>query len=90
MIDDPAAREHVARVWGVPAASLPGRGRSAYELLDALDQPGGPRALVVLGSNIVVSAPRATHVTERLEALDLLVVCDLVMSETAALADVVL
>ena len=90
MIDDPAAREHVARVWGVPAASLPGKGRSAYELLDALGQPAGPRALLVLGSNIVVSAPRATHVTERLEALDLLVVCDLVMSETAALADVVL
>ncbi len=90
MIDDPAAREHVARVWGVPADSLPGPGRSAYELLDALGRPGGPRALLVLGSNVVVSAPRAGHVTERLEALDLLVVCDLVMSETAALADVVL
>jgi len=90
MIDDPAARDHVARVWGVEAGDLPGPGRSAYELLDALGQPGGPRALLVHGSNIVVSAPRATHVTERLAALDLLVVCDLVMSETAALADVVL
>lgn len=90
MIDDPAAREHVAKVWGVDAASLPGRGRSAYELLDALGTDAGPKALLVLGSNIVVSAPRASHVTERLESLDLLVVCDLVMSETAALADVVL
>lgn len=90
MIDDPVARAHVARVWGVDPASLPGRGRSAYELLDALGTPGGPRALLVHGSNIVVSAPNATHVTRRLEALDLLVVCDLVMSETAALADVVL
>ena len=42
------------------------------------------------GSNIVVSAPNATHVTERLAALDLLVVADVVMSETAAMADVVL
>ena len=58
--------------------------------LDALGTPDGPSALLVLGSNIVVSAPRATHVTSRLEALDLLVVCDVVMSETAALADVVL
>jgi len=90
MIDDPAAREHVARVWGVPAADLPGKGRSAYELLDALGTDGGSKALLVFGSNIVVSAPNATHVTERLAALDLLVVCDLVMSETAALADVVL
>ena len=90
MIDDPEARAHVARVWGVEPDSLPGRGRSAYELLDALGTPRGPRAMLVLGSNIVVSAPRATHVQERLESLDLLVVCDLVMSETAALADVVL
>ncbi|GAB3014253.1 molybdopterin oxidoreductase [Nocardioides flavus (ex Wang et al. 2016)] len=89
-IDDPAARAHVAGVWGVDPDSLPGPGRSAYELLDALGTPDGPSALLVLGSNIVVSAPRATHVTSRLEALDLLVVCDVVMSETAALADVVL
>lgn len=89
-IDDPEARAHVAAVWGVDPDALPGPGRSAYELLDALGTPGGPSALLVLGSNIVVSAPRASHVTARLEALDLLVVCDVVMSETAALADVVL
>lgn len=90
MIDDPEARAHVARVWGVDPGAIPGRGRSAYEMLDALGTPTGPRGLLVMGSNIVVSAPRATRVTERLEALDLLVVCDLVLSETAALADVVL
>ncbi|WP_121257011.1 molybdopterin oxidoreductase family protein [Nocardioides ferulae] len=90
MIDDPAARDHVAAVWGVPAASLPGPGRSAYEMLDALGTDGGPRALLVFASNIAVSAPNATHVADRLAALDLLVVADLVMSETAALADVVL
>ncbi len=89
-IDDPAARAHVAAVWGVEPDTLPGPGRSAYELLDALGADGGPSALLVVGSNIVVSAPRASHVTARLEALDLLVVCDVVMSETAALADVVL
>jgi len=55
-----------------------------------LGDGGGPKALLVFGSNIVVSAPRATHITQRLESLDLLVVCDMVMSETAAIADVVL
>ncbi len=35
-IDDPAARAHVARVWGVDPDDLPGPGRSAYELLSAL------------------------------------------------------
>ncbi|MEV4356115.1 molybdopterin oxidoreductase family protein [Nonomuraea sp. NPDC049625] len=88
-IDDPAAREHVAGVWGVPADSLPGPGRSAYELLDALGTPGGPRALLLFGSNPVISAPASEHVAERIASLDLLVTCDFVMSETAALADVV-
>ncbi|NRQ38242.1 molybdopterin-dependent oxidoreductase [Nonomuraea sp. NN258] len=88
-IDDPAAREHVAGVWGVRAADLPGPGRSAYELLDALGTPEGPRALLLFGSNPVISAPDADRVTGRIGALDLLVVCDFVMSETAALADVV-
>ncbi|GAB3771525.1 assimilatory nitrate reductase catalytic subunit [Nocardioides ginsengisegetis] len=90
MIDDPAAREHVAGVWGVPPESLPGKGRSAYELLDALGTETGPKAMLVFGSNIVVSAPNASHVTRRLESLDLLVVADIVLSETAAIADVVL
>jgi assimilatory nitrate reductase catalytic subunit len=89
-VEDPLAREHVAAVWGVDPADLPGKGRSAYELLDALGTDGGPRALLVHGSNIVVSAPNAHHVSRRLDALDLLVVADTVMSETAARADVVL
>lgn len=89
-IADPAAREHVAGVWGVPAESLPGPGRSAYELLDALGTDDGPKALLVFGSNLVVSAPHAGHVTDRLAALDLLVVADFMLSETAARADVVL
>ncbi|AHH95140.1 molybdopterin oxidoreductase family protein [Kutzneria albida] len=88
-IDDPAARAHVAGVWGVDPDSLPGPGRSAYELLDALGTGTGPRALLVFGSNLVVSAPRAGHVAARLDALELLVVADFVLSETAAAADVV-
>ncbi|MFL6142345.1 MAG: molybdopterin oxidoreductase family protein [Labedaea sp.] len=89
-IDDPAAREHVARVWGVEPESLPGPGRSAYELLSSLGTPAGPRGLLVFGSNVIVSAPDAGRVSGRLAAADLLVVADLVLSETAALADVVL
>jgi assimilatory nitrate reductase catalytic subunit len=88
-IDDPAARSHVAGVWGVPAESLPGPGRSAYELLDALGTPEGPKALLLFGSNPVISAPAAEHVAARIASLDLLVTCDFVMSETAAMADVV-
>jgi assimilatory nitrate reductase catalytic subunit len=89
-IDDPAAREHMARFWGIRADELPGPGRSAYELLDALGTPSGPRALLVFGSNIAVSAPNGNRIQDRLAALDLLVVADLVPSETAERADVVL
>ncbi|MGZ3098994.1 molybdopterin oxidoreductase family protein [Streptomyces sp. H72] len=87
-LTDPEARRHVAEVWGVDPHSLPGPGRSAYELLDALGSD--IRSLLVMGSNPVVSAPRAAHVEERLRSLDFLAVCDVVLSETAALADVVL
>ncbi|MFD1828205.1 molybdopterin oxidoreductase family protein [Streptomyces desertarenae] len=87
-LDDPAAREHVARVWGVDPGMLPKPGRSAYELLDALGTD--VRALLLTGSNPVVSAPRAAHVEERIASLDFLAVCDVVLSETAELADVVL
>jgi assimilatory nitrate reductase catalytic subunit len=88
MIDDPAARAHVAAVWGVDAAALPGAGVPAVELLGKLG--GEVRALFVHGANPLVSAPDATAVRQRMQGLDLLVVCDFVPSETAQLADVVL
>ncbi|WP_432095261.1 molybdopterin oxidoreductase family protein [Streptomyces sp. bgisy100] len=87
-LTDPAARAHVAGVWGVDPDELPGPGRSAYELLDALGSE--VKALLMMGSNPVVSAPRAAHIEERLRSLDFLAVADVVLSETAQLADVVL
>jgi assimilatory nitrate reductase catalytic subunit len=89
-IDDPIARAFVADVWGVPPASIPGPGRSGYELIDTIGEPDGIRALLVMGSNIAVSFPHGTRVAERLAALEFLVVSDFFLSETALLADVVL
>jgi assimilatory nitrate reductase catalytic subunit len=89
-IDDDADRRHVAGVWGVAADSLPGPGLSAYELLDALGEEDGIRVLLVMGSNPVVSAPHASHIEAKLRSLDMLIVADFFLSETAALADVVL
>jgi assimilatory nitrate reductase catalytic subunit len=87
-IEDAAAREHVAAVWGVTPQSLPGKGVPAVQLLAKLG--GEVRALFVHGANVLVSAPDAHAVRRSLESLDLLVVCDFVPSETAMLADVVL
>jgi assimilatory nitrate reductase catalytic subunit len=89
-IDNPAHRQYIATVWGIEESELPGPGRSGYELLDTLGAEGGVRALLVFASNPVVSAPRAAHVEQRLKSLDLLVVSDFFLSETAKLADVVL
>ncbi|MGY1754526.1 molybdopterin oxidoreductase family protein [Blastococcus sp. SYSU D01042] len=87
---DPAARAHVAAVWGVDPDELPSPGRSAFELLDALGTDGGVRTLLVLASNVAVSAPDARRVVSRLGDLDFLAVSDFFISETAELADVVL
>jgi assimilatory nitrate reductase catalytic subunit len=87
-IENPGDRRHVAEVWGVDPDSIPGKGVPAVELLGKLGTD--VRALMVHGSNPVVSAPDATAVRRRLADLELLVVCDLVPSETTELADVVL
>ena len=89
-IHDPAARRHIAATWGVPESELPSAGKSAYELLDSAGEPDGIHALFVMGSNPVVSAPNASHVVDRLQQLDFLVVADFFLSESAELADVVL
>lgn len=89
-IDDPAARAHIAGVWGVDPAIIPGPGIPAVQLLQSCGRPGGVRALLVHGSNVVVSSPNVQSVRDALARLELLVVSDFFLSETARLADVVL
>ena len=89
-IDDPAARAHIASVWGIDEADLPGAGISAPELLGGIGTEKGIEGLIVMGSNPVVSAPNAGKIREKLASLKLLVVSDIFLTETAALADVVL
>ena len=89
-LDDPQARAHVAAVWGIDPDELPMPGRSAFEMLDRLGTDGGVRTLLVLASNIAVSAPDANRIRHRLESLDTLIVSDIFRSETAMLADIVL
>jgi len=90
LIEDPEHRAAVARVWGVSPDSLPGKGKSAYELLDAMGPAGGVRAMLVFGSNVVVASPNAGHIEAKLKQLDLLVVCDAFENETAQDAHVIL
>ena len=87
-IDDPASRAWIASVWGVDPDSLPPAGVSACEMFTRFGEE--IRALLVFAANPAVSAPDVSRLRKRLGALDLFVVCDSFLSETAALADVVL
>ncbi len=89
-IDDPVHRREIAAHWGMDEGDLPGAGTHATDMLARLGEPGGVRALWVMGANVLVSAPSAAGLSDRLDALDLLVVSDLFSSETAERADVVL
>jgi assimilatory nitrate reductase catalytic subunit len=88
LIEVDAHREAVAKVWGVDPATLPRKGRSAFELLDSLGE-GGIRGLLVMGSNVAVASPDADRIVRRLRSLELLAVCDSFLNETSATADVV-
>jgi len=85
---DPAARAHVAGVWGVAPEDLPAPGLSACETFNAFGET--VRGMMVMASNILVSSPDADVLSGGLGRLDLLVVADMFLSETAARADVVL
>jgi assimilatory nitrate reductase catalytic subunit len=75
-------------VWGVDPASLPRKGKSAFELLDAMG--GEVRSLFVMGSNVAVASPHLSRIEPKLKALELLVVCDAFENETSKHAHVFL
>jgi assimilatory nitrate reductase catalytic subunit len=87
-LDNPAHRAEIAAIWNVAPEELPRPGLSAAELLNAVGE--SIHCLLVVASNIVVSAPDATRLVERLRSVGTLIVADIFLSETAELADVVL
>jgi formate dehydrogenase alpha subunit len=84
---DAAARDRIASAWkeAVPAAT-------GLRLLDMIEaaRAGRLKAMLILGENPVRSLPASAKVAEALQKLDLLIVQELFLTETAALADVVL
>jgi assimilatory nitrate reductase catalytic subunit len=88
-IEDPAAREHVARVWGVSPDEIPHAGLSAMEIMEAIHR-GEIKALVSICFNPLVSLPDTAYIREALERLEHFCVIDFFLSETAHHADVVL
>jgi assimilatory nitrate reductase catalytic subunit len=89
LIENLEDRVYVAGVWGIDPSELPGKGVSAYEMMEKVHQQE-IRALFVMGSNPLVSNPNANFVEEGLKKLDYLIVADMFLSETARLADLIL
>ncbi len=87
-ITDPDARRHVASVWGVDEASIPGAGLTAVEIMEAIHR-GEIKALFSMCFNPLVSLPDATFTREALSKLEFFGVIDFFMSETAHHADVI-
>jgi formate dehydrogenase major subunit len=86
-LTDPAVRGPFERAWSVALPPEPGLH------LTAMFEAMGQRrlgALYVIGENPAQSEADSAHAAERLEALDHLIVQDIVLTRTAQLADVVL
>ena len=85
---DEAARTRMAEAWGVDA--LPDQpGMKVTHMMPAAHE-GTFKAMYVIGENPVVSDADVNHAEKCLDNLDLLVVQDIFLTETAQRADVVL
>lgn len=83
----PAVRRKFEELWGVKLSEQDGL--MANGMLDAA-LAGTLKALYIMGENPVLSDPDISHTRKALSSLDLLIVQDIFMTETAALAHVVL
>ncbi len=83
-VTDAAARSRFAELWGTPVPDKPGM--TAREMLAAA-RSGSLKALYVVGANPVKTF--GVSADARLGKLDLLIVHELFLTETAKLADIV-
>lgn len=89
-VADTEARATFAGAWGVaPGILSPSPGLTVVEMMHAATE-GRLRGLYIIGENPVVSDPNADHARSALSQLELLVVQDIFLTETAELANVVL
>jgi len=86
-MDDAAAQTLIAGAWKSAPPAV--KGMRLLEMLDAA-RGGKLKAMLIIGENPVRSLPASAKAAEALEKLDLLVVQELFLTETARLADVVL
>ena len=86
-VADPAVREKFEQGWNCLLPDTPGL--TMTQMYPAIEQ-GTIKSMFIMGENPVLSDPDAKHVEKALQSLELLVVQDLFLTETAKLAHVVL
>jgi len=86
-VADDTVRARFEKLWGAPLDPQPGL--TVVEILDGACR-GEIKGMYILGENPAMSDPDLAHARAGLAALEHLVVQDLFLTETAALADVVL
>jgi formate dehydrogenase alpha subunit len=86
-VDDPAVRMKFETAWGCKLSDWPGM--AVTEIASAILK-GNIKGLYIMGENPMLSEPNLEHFRQALEKVELLVVQDIFLSETAWLADVVL
>jgi formate dehydrogenase alpha subunit len=86
-VDDPKVRKKFEKAWGCKLNPTPGL--TLTEIFEAVDSDK-LNALYILGENPVVTEADTSSVEESISQLDLLIVQDLFLTETAQLADIVL
>lgn len=87
-IEDPIARDYIAKIWGVAPEELPHTGYTAQEIFNAIHE-GEIKALLSICFNPLVSLPHAAFTEAALNRLEFYGVIDFFLSETAHHADVV-
>jgi formate dehydrogenase major subunit len=89
-VDNPKSRERFSKAWGVPIETLDDKpGLTVVEVIKNI-LAGNVKGMYVMGENPAMSDPDADHAREALAKLDMLVVQDIFLTETAYLADVIL
>ena len=86
-VNNEAARKKFEAAWGVKLSAKPGL--TLMEIMAAAGK-GDIKALYIMGENPLLSDPDLKHVEKELRNLDLLIVQDIFLTETAQMADVVL
>jgi assimilatory nitrate reductase catalytic subunit len=88
-IENPEHRRYISEVWGIDEKDLPGKGLTAYEIIQAIHR-GEIKGLLSICFNPLVSLPNSNFVREALEKLEFYGAIDFFLSETARHADIVL